>query len=164
MPLILRGIRKGKWNRNPDLGWLGEDEIQADAFGDLSTSGNKLSVWRIEDDQSNLKRIVAAISATKDRVSNLDYALIVQEYLLENGFRFDQTPGTTPDEGANSWHLDVVELTATKLVLLADVIHKQSEIIRIPEKTVRGLLIDGIRSGQFDETKLKESLMGNLKL
>lgn len=85
MPLILRMISKGKWLPEPNLPWLKEDELQADVFHELKTGENTLSVWSIADDRSNLERVVAALAANRNRVSNFDYALISQERLQQAG-------------------------------------------------------------------------------
>lgn len=72
MPFLLRAIRKAKRYKNPDLSWLGQDELQADAMQDLKTDSNSISVWHIVDDQSNKERIVAALAATRQYAVQFD--------------------------------------------------------------------------------------------
>ena len=50
MPCILRQIRKAKWYKHPNVPWLNEGELQADALADLITKDNTLSVWMLEDE------------------------------------------------------------------------------------------------------------------
>jgi hypothetical protein len=72
MPFILRTIRKDRWYRIEDVPWLEEGDIHADPLADLNTKANELSVWLIEDDRSNLNRVVSALAATRTHISNLD--------------------------------------------------------------------------------------------
>lgn len=63
MPLILRKIEKGRWNSDPQaVPWLPPGEVQAQALLDLAPKDNGLSVWLIEEDRSNLDRVVAALA------------------------------------------------------------------------------------------------------
>ena len=83
MPFILRTIRKSKWYKHERVPWLVEGELQADALGDLRTSDNELSVWLVEDDESNLEQVVTALAVTRQRISNVDYALFDLQFLSE---------------------------------------------------------------------------------
>jgi hypothetical protein len=76
VPFLLRSIRKAKWHKNPDLSWLSQDELQADAMQDLRTDSNTISVWHILDDQSNKERIVAALAAARQFAVQFDYFLL----------------------------------------------------------------------------------------
>jgi hypothetical protein len=78
VPLLLRGIRKRRWSTDTtdkSISWLSNGEIQSDALGDLNTSNNTLSVWYVEDDQSNLDQVITALASNRDAISNLDYVL-----------------------------------------------------------------------------------------
>jgi len=153
--LVLRKIRKSKWYKNEGVPWLAEGELQADALSDLATKDNELSVWRIEGNRSNLERVVVALAAGCDYISNFDYALFDQETLSEINIRIKNTEGDSPDEDANSWHVDLAELSATKLMELATAIMRKAEIKRIPEKSILRLVARAVASGQIDRTKLR---------
>ena len=53
-------IKKRNWDRIP-LPWLAENDLPADPIGDLKTSNNSLSLWHIEEDESNLERVVLGL-------------------------------------------------------------------------------------------------------
>lgn len=149
MPFFLRKIKKIRWKTDNEP-WLNSGELQADCLSDMVTSGNKLSVYRIIDDKSNLKRVVAALAANCDYLSNLDYLLLKEELLQTIGIKSEETNGTTSDELVNSWHIDLVEISLPKLVNLANTVSKYGEIERIPEINVKQFLAESFRDNYFD--------------
>ena len=159
MPLILRKIRKAKWYRNENVPWLPEGELQADALSDLYTDSNELSVWHVEGDRSNLERIAVAIMLQADHLANFDYALFDAQILMELDIKVVASPGNTVDEEANShWHRDLKELSAAKLMGLAQVIHSErAEKKRIPEKSIIYHVADSVSAGYIAPACLTES-------
>lgn len=156
----MRKIRKSKWYKNEGVSWLAEGELQADALGDLNTKNNELSVWCIEDDESNLKEVVTALAAKCDDISNLDYALFDQQLLSEISIRIKATKGGSPYERANdSWHHDLVELSAFKLMELANTILNSAKKGRVPEKAILQQISQAVASGQIERTKLKPRIV-----
>lgn len=163
MPFILRTIRKARWYKIEDVSWLEKGDVPADPLADLNTKANELSVWLIEDDRSNLNQVVTALAATRTHISNLDYALLDMQLLPELNIKVRHTTGGTPDEKANvSWHRDLVELSAFKVVELAKSILAKAERKRVPETEIRRLIIQAIASGRIEPTKLQESIRGKM--
>jgi hypothetical protein len=164
MPFFLRTIRKARWYNVEGVSWLEKGDIQADPLADLNTKGNELSVWLVENDRSNLEQVVTALAATRTDISNLDYALLDVRLLPELNIKVRHTTGGTPDEKANaSWHRDLVELSAFKVVELARVILAKAERKRIPETEIRRLIIQAIASGRIEPTELQESIRDKIK-
>ena len=155
MPLILRKIRKAKWYRSDAVPWLAKEDLQADALVDLATKGNRLSVYVVEDDQSNLERIIAGLAANCDFISDFDYALFAQEALDEIKINAEDTNGETPDPVVNSWHRDLVELSAANIFALAKVIGTKAERKRVLSKRVLALVARAVVSGQIERDKLR---------
>ena len=151
----LRKIRKNRWH--DIIPWLQSGDIQADALGDLNTSDNQLSVWLVDNDKSYLEQIVAAITATRDHISNFDYVLFQEEDVLQLNIKVVESPGKTPSQVVNSWHVDFTELTGEELVALAHVIQENGQRERIPEKRVLDLLAQGFASQQIDREKVSLS-------
>lgn len=162
MPLLLRKIRKSRWYKNDSMPWLKENEIQADPLGDLVTSGNTLSVWLVEDDESNLEQVIVALASSCDNVSNLDYALINVDLLLNVGIKIEAKEGLTPYSRANPWHRDLVELTTNKLFKLAEAMFVHSDRKRVAEKIVLNLIKDAVQDGQINRTKLSAGILRKL--
>jgi hypothetical protein len=163
VPLLLRGIRKRRWSTDTSISGLSEGEIQADAFGDLSTSQNTLSVWYIEDDQSNLEQVITALSSNRDTISNLDYVLFNIDLVSNIGIQIEENKGATPYEDVNHWHRDLTMLTASKLFKLVEIVCNQnSEKERVQEKYILKLINQAVQNGLIKREKLKEKIVNKL--
>jgi hypothetical protein len=162
VPFILRKVRKARWYKDAAFTWLPQGELQADALADLNTSSNTLSVWTIQDYKANLEDVVTALASAGDFISNFDYALLDVEELAK--LRIDQNSvnGQTPCEGTNHWHVDLIQLTAGALILLASAFSAGGQIERVPEKRVRNLLEQAKRAGKINLAKLTKSLSEKL--
>lgn len=157
MPLLLRAIRKNRWYKD-NLPWLPEGDIQADPLGDLVTGSNTLSVWLVQDDKSNLNDVLLALGASKDTSSHLDYTIFDLNLLASIDIKLVINAGKTPYAKANCWHRDLVELTANKIIKLAESLLENAEIKRFPEKEMIKLIQDAVNNKQIDRTKLKPSI------
>ena len=155
MPFMLRKIRQARWY-NVEGAWLAADDIPADPLSDLATKDNQLSVWYIEDDRSNLGRVITALAASGTDIANVDYALLDHRLLSDMHIMIASTRGGTPDEEVNtSWHRDLVELSAGKLVSLATALFTHAEKQRMPKIRVHQLMAQAVTSGWIDLQKLQ---------
>lgn len=155
MSRFIRKVRKAKWYTSSDVQWLGHGELQADALFDFETKHNEVSVWKLEDDNSNLERVIASLASTRDQLSNLDYAIIEQSKLDEIGIDMKPSDGVSADEEANQkWHRDLVELTAEKIYLLARSV-QLAQIERVSLSDVRESLSRGLSHGWICRGRLK---------
>jgi len=162
MPFLLRKVRRPRWYHNVNLGWLQQGEIPADPLTDLDTQSNKLSLWHVEDDESNLDQVVTAIAATREHLDKVDYALLDQRYIWQLDIQVEKTPGGTPLAEADLWHRDLTHLSAQKLLDLAKVMWDRARTARRPEKAVRQLLVKAVDSGRIDTSKLKDTLRSEI--
>ncbi len=155
MPFLLRKIRQGRWLKDSDqVSWLTGEELPADTLSDLTTSSNTLSVYVIDDNLSNVVRVAAALAATADSLSNFDYVLINIDVLTELHIRLASTLGRTPDHQVNLWHRDLIELSANKLLRLAQHIWKKDEYERLPEKKMLDLIVESVSAGYIDRHRI----------
>jgi hypothetical protein len=162
MPFYLRKIKNNRWLGKQEYPWLQEDEIPGDPLNDLGTSANELSVFVVEDenDLTSIERIAAALTANGQNIDTFGYTLIDSQTLEELGIRIRRTQGNTPDEKVNSWHCDVIELSAQKLVKLAMAMFPQAERRkRIFKKNIKKLLGEGVSAGQIDLNKVSHRKM-----
>jgi hypothetical protein len=134
-------------------------DVPADALGDLSTSQNTLSVWEVAPDRSNLERVVRAVAIGKNKVDSAGWVLFDAELLPALNIGVKAVPGETTDEGANSWHRDLVDLSGLKLVALAKTIFTHGESGTITKNRMVTLIEEGIQ-----QRELPVSLRGKLKL
>src|SRR6266581_8140831 len=96
MPSLLRRIKKGRW-LGPCPFALAQGDLQAKVLLDLRAEDNRLSVYRIEEDLSNLPRVAGALAAGCDNLDNFDYALFPDDMLKELRISLSKTAGGTPD-------------------------------------------------------------------
>lgn len=87
----------------------------------LGPKSGSLLVY-VVDSEASIERIVVALAASRDRVSNLDYVVLEDTNLSSLGITVLSTTGQTPDMVANSLHYDLGHLTVDKLVGLAKII------------------------------------------
>lgn len=159
MSLFLRKIRRSRWHRGDLVPWLAEEELQADALLDLKTEDSRLSVWVVEDDRSNLRKILAAMAAGSDNLSNLDYALFDSGLVEGIAATTSLAPGNTPDRQANEeWHRDIVELTVAKIQKLARIIGFSAKKERAGCKEVAEAIAEAVKEGRINLESLKESI------
>lgn len=162
VPSLLIKINHAKWYG--DLPWLKVGEVQAAALWDLRQSDNRLSVWSIPDDTSNLQRIVAALAATRENIENLDYVLLQSASLSALNIGIEKTNGATPDAGVNAeYHLDLIELTISKIVSIANLIKLSAEKDRVQSFDVKKYLVKSYESGYLDQGLLKAKLLGKIQ-
>ena len=156
MAFLLRKIRKPRWYKQ-DLPWVAANDIPPDPLGDLTTSENKLSVWYVKNDKSNLDQVLAAIAASSGSLSNLDYALFNEHILSE--FKIEQSLGGTPYDTVNTfYHRDLTELSGLRLVKLAKAILTNAERKRVPEKESLKLINEAVTSGGINRKKLQDGI------
>ncbi len=119
MPLIFREIGNKSWwdKAHDEFCWLGDEELVGDVFKGVKTIKGTLSTYRIEDEQSSLQRVVAALACKRSSLENFDF-VVVPENEMETSFDFLRTPGNTADELVNGLHRDIVRLTAADLMTL----------------------------------------------
>jgi hypothetical protein len=162
VPFILRTIRRGRWLANKPSET--HEERFARALNDLPLSkDNKLSVWHVEYDYSNLERLVTALGANRDHLDNIDYILLDDQWLLELDIQCQQSEGKTPDQEVNRrWHFDLVEISANKHEDLTKVLLEQGHINRILPKQILELISQAIESGNIDVERLKPGIRSKI--
>lgn len=155
MARILRKIRKNRWYKTEEISWLPDNELQADALDDLRTKSNELSVYRVDENESNLGRVIAALAANTDNPSNIDFAIFGQEIISEIGIKAKNSRGDLPDDQVNHWHTDLYELSASQLLELAKAIKAKARIERKGYKQVLELVADSLVEGSIERTRIK---------
>ena len=162
MTFFLRGVRKARWYKDfKEYPWLQPLDVPADPLGDLATQDNTISVYIVED-QEAVGRVVAALAATRDTISNFDYALFRIETLEHANFKIHQELGKTPDAIVNMWHRDVTELSAIKLLDLLQKIWEEVKTDRKSQKEVVELIRKGISLGHLEQSKIKGTILDKL--
>src|SRR6266481_7826068 len=97
MPLLLRNVRENRWLKSEAAPWLAKGDVPADPLGDLRTSQNRLSVWEVAVNRSNVERIVRALAVGSNKVADMGYVLFDSSLLETAGIIAVAENGTTPD-------------------------------------------------------------------
>ena len=143
--------------------WVQSGDVAADALCNLRTQGNALSVWLVDDNRTNLDRIMAAVAAGRMKLDKLDYALIDPQALDELRIRITQERGASCDDDANTlWHQDLHDLSGAKLVELAVLMQTRAEFTRVHRTEVGHLIAASIRDGFIDPSRLDDKLRNDL--
>lgn len=131
--------------------WLAKDiahergiEVQADSLKNFKTQQNGLSLYKLNDGVT-LERILVAIIA-KGSIDKIDYAIFDTSILDLLEIKYKSTLGETPDQGVNDLHVDLVDLSAEQLWLLA---------LKIQEAGETGCIMKSKVNQALDESKSK---------
>jgi hypothetical protein len=151
MPLFLRNVRENRWHKSEAGPWLQQADVPADALGDLRTKDNRLSVWEVADDRSNLERIVRALAVSSDKIADTGYVIFDSSPLEAAEIEIAVESGSTPDAGANPWHRDLINLSGNKLVRLAKLMLETGESGTVLKKRLTQLVEDGIVQRELPE-------------
>ena len=155
MTLGLRVVRQSHWYREA---WLTrKPDIPSTALLDvLDEKSTAISIWIIEKDLSNFERVVAALAANRDRVSNFDYALFDMRVLRFLRIQSKPEAGNTPDAIVNQkYHANLTEMTAAKTFCLAQAMHRYGEPVRIGQKVIAQYIRNAIASNTLDRQKIR---------
>lgn len=164
MALLLRKLgRRSDWIVDAP-NWLPDRDAPGSPLRDfIPDEQGKLSVWTVEGDESNLPRIVAAIAATRDAVSVVDFVLFDARAVRAAGVALVPGPGESPDRAAKQkWHRDLAELSAKRVARLVWRVFYRGTRARVSPKEVAELLRTAVGKGwlRFDDLKpnVKEKL------
>ncbi len=160
MTYFLRVIRQTRWLKYPDLDWLPVGGLQGDALGDLQTTGNALSIFKVES-ETDKERVVIGLAANRDNLANLDYAVFEDSLFNTLGIAAEQREGATPDIQVNNLHYELRNLTVGQVAQLAQVV-STGEHGRISRKQVKSQLQAAISAGTVDRGRLKPQLLKDL--
>jgi len=165
MSLLLTRVKLSRWIRPNPAPWLPEDDVPADCLADLACSECRLSVWAVDTERSNLERVVAAVSSTRENLQNFDYALIARADVEQVGLSIRQCPGKTADrEADDTLHWDLVELSGAKLLELARAIFFRARQDRFLPKHIEGFVRRGVAEGKLAVGLLNPTLRTRLGL
>lgn len=108
MAYLLRIVSGPHWEQSRDS--LAQAQVVSDrVLRDLSPTNDRISVWEIDDDRSNLPRVIAALAANREELKRLDYVLADAASLPALGFDVEPSHGDTADDEVNRcWHRDIV--------------------------------------------------------
>ena len=152
------------WN---PTAYTGNDGIRADALTkEFRTTNDTLSFWKCEDTPEDLAEIALALAGSMTELSKFWIVLIDQDFLESKGFQLKATLGTTPIQDLRDRHIDIVELDAMNLTVLAQeitqLIRQSNNCYSFTKKGVGDLLRNAIESKRLLIEDLDENLAQKL--
>ena len=161
MGFLVRKINISKWPQNGEKDVF---KVASDAITIcLKSSGNTLSVWKIDKEQ-NLEEAVLALASGFQHLEAIDVVMLEEDKIKE-GIEAKQTVGQTPVKDLENTHFDLINLNYYTIGLIAESIIKEIEVKRVKRFTIGKLnliLNDAIANGRLKREDLKESVASKL--
>src|SRR5262249_46926113 len=95
----------------------------------------------------------------RERLSNLDFALVEAPHLEKNGFVLETLDGATPDSLVNKWHRDLIHLSGARILDLANELQTQAAFCRRRKQEVRRLIKASLDYGWIEAKKIRKELL-----
>jgi hypothetical protein len=165
-----RMINRGKWD---SVSYNGLPDIQADAMTVcLRTSSNELSVWQCDTARSDVSEVVLALALAdkKDRIDKMHVVLVHQNDIENDGISQKSTLGNTLVIDLRTRHRDLINLTMTKICMLARRISVEVENYADQERAelscshsftkteVTNIIRNAIKDGRVKKEELPEKI------
>ena len=146
-----------KYNKwiNAEPRWLKRCEIPADPIFGLTTDGNAMSVWIVDNDKGLIDRTVVALAAKRGKLEDFEYVLLDSKVVEKIGIKTDDEEGNSLDSSINELHINLIEISARKLLKLTKstlyaIKKEDTRLERIPRKKVARYILDSINEGRID--------------
>jgi hypothetical protein len=163
VPKLIRQLNSKIWLDRQIAEKLGG--LQADALKNFRTSENKMSVFKVDEEnrQDSVIRILVALACGRQSLDKIDYALFDSEIINKLDIQFDEIEGTTPDQTVNKLHIDLIKLSGYKICELAKSIQNSGEIDRLYPKDIGKAINKGIEKRQLQIEKINSQLLSKIK-
>lgn len=163
MPKLIRQLNSKIWLDRQIAEEFGG--LQADALKNFKTSENKLSVFKVDEDniQESVIRILVALACGKHSLDKVDYALFDSDIIKKLDVQFDEIEGTTPDHTVNKLHIDLKKLSGDIICELAKSIQNSGELERFYKKDIEKAINEGIEKKQLQVEKINSQLLSKIK-
>lgn len=140
------------------------ENIEADTVvAEFQTDKNKLSVWKIENDE-DLDDAFVALASNCDSIGTLD-AIKIDASDLENAV-FDEEMGNTPTRDINHKHCNIVNLNYVSLGIVIQSMIKglqKGSYIRKTRGCMKQLLANAYESDKLIEEELAPGVLRDIK-
>ncbi len=162
----LRKISRGKWPSEETVSQASLKDVHADTviaeFNNIDD--NKLSVWKIENDEDLLDAFIA-LGSNCDNIGTIFAVKIPEEYL--NDVTFDEQEGETPTFGINSKHRNITDLNYESLgtVIMAIIrsLREENTFVKMTKPKMKKLLKEAYDMDRLDISRLKDGLKNQLQ-
>jgi hypothetical protein len=165
MSILVRKIQRAKWGGDVPV----ESDVPADAITIcLKTTDNTLSIWEIDNENELDDAIVAlATGRSLDSFSKIDYVLIDESILRDNGLSVVEYDGDTALEAFVKKHKNISDLTYRKLGIvrniIVDCINNDKHAFKTRSQ-IKKIVKSAIETGKLQKDKLNPKLIEKERL
>lgn len=156
-----------KLSNNPNLEKVknAEDigELDADILKqELGTTDNSLSFWKC-DTLEKMEDTIKAILLSTTGIKTSQFFILSDDIIDKYGFKMDDTqPGITGYKGFEQLHINMTELTYSKigkvLQMLNEVFKNPQNTLKLDRDKVKAYIIEVKQAGLLNEEVLKDGL------
>jgi len=165
MTTLMRILRKpSRWPGDEDLSWVPTGEIPADPLSCLLADNNAWSVYQVDDNRERVNRVIAALAAGRETEAIAEYLIFDSALVDQAGIPIETTPGQTPDNEVNLWHLDISHMTASRLARLATLLVLNCEPKPCLGKEVTRLIANSVVQGYIPAERVRYGGTSRTKL
>lgn len=156
----MRFVRGSDFNPSPP--WENEGQVAPDALRHFRDRNRELSIYRIEDTDRLPDLVAAHALGNQENLKKYD-AYLVDEATVTKEFPLRETPGTLPDDEANTWHRQLDELSEEGVRRLTFLFYAHGEIRRFTVANVVQLACRADRAGRVRRDAMSEGVLRDLE-
>ena len=165
MQYLAHIIRRSRWEEKLPAD---PEDVAADAVThDLKTLGQTLSVWRCDTTEDEMREVALAFACTMREPDPIDLVLLDVGALKSADIPMKNTPGNTLIADLNSRHVDLAELTLTRLVVIArhiaENVRSGTHCREFRKKEVRDIVAKAVQEGRVRAQQLKKEWQDEIK-
>ena len=162
-----RKYSRAKWEKPS---YVKNDDIPADAVTIcLKTTNNKLSLWECVTENNSIEEVVLALT-TGTKVTHIEKMHIIalpQDAIKNAQLVLDKSEGDTLVDELRDRHVDLIELTLSKLTTIANMmasqIQREIHCHSFTRKQVAKILNSSVEAGKISVEKLNSKIQEQLK-
>ena len=159
-----RKITRGKWPSEESIPQATLENVDADTVvAEFRTEKNKLSVWKVENEE-DLNDAFIALASNCESIGTIDAIKIEEDDLKQ--LMFDEELGDTPTRNINQKHCNIVGLN---YVNLGNVIQgilnglKKEQVVRKTKPKIKQLLADAYEADKLIEEEIAPGVMRDIR-
>lgn len=143
---------------NPELP-IELSNTRGDAAANFCSEDCRLSFFRVPSEAGALERIATAVATLRAGLDDVDYCVVDKLDVEELGCTLDDSvAGSTLFDDVNRLHVDVCDLNLPRLNALIFLAVSTAQTGRIRGRQVRSRLVEAIKTGTIDPSRLKPGL------
>jgi hypothetical protein len=169
MAYLLRKLpNKDDWAEIADSPLWGADDCPPAALTQVFDNRSGVSTWRVTNNEE-IERVVTAQAVMRSTIADFAYCLIEESKLGPLGIKTKDTLQRTIDSGINNKHVDIIDLTGKKLIILAGLINSEFDPKVMARQEIMAAAKKFLSDGTFDreflfaKTKRTESEIASSK-